>query len=72
MPTRQLPSPPHSHVLHQVFHSLEEITAHSPLPAIPLQAPNALIRRLLARVEVLAVRLAILLFRQPSVPIPPL
>ena len=39
--------------------SLEEITAHSPLPPVPLQAPNALIRRLLARVEVLAVRLAV-------------
>jgi hypothetical protein len=39
--------------------SLEEITAHSPLPSVPFQASNALVRRLLARVEVLAVRLAV-------------
>jgi hypothetical protein len=54
--------PPHPSVLHRgIPNSLEEITAHSPLPPIPLQAPNALIRRLLARVEVLAVRLTIFL-----------
>lgn len=40
-------------------HSLEEIRAHGSFPAIALQAAYALVRSFLARVEVLAVRLAI-------------
>lgn len=38
---------------------LEEITAHGPLAAIALQAPDTLVRRLLTRVEILAVRFAV-------------
>ena len=41
--------------------SLEEIRAHSPLSTIPLQTPYALIRSLLAWIEILAIRFAIAL-----------
>ena len=50
--------PPNPSKIEQKGISLEEITTHRSLPAIALQAAYALVRRLLARVKVLAVRLA--------------
>lgn len=38
---------------------LEEVTAHLSISAIPVQTSDAFVRRFLARVEVLAVRLSV-------------